>query len=37
MEAMTHILHGLGVGSVLLPASLAAWLDDISAPVVVVP
>ena len=37
MEAMNHILHGLGVGSVLLPASVAAWLDDISVPVVVVP
>jgi hypothetical protein len=37
MEAMTHILHGLGVGSVLLPVSVATWLDDISVPVVVVP
>jgi len=37
MEAMTHILHGLGVGSVLLPVPVATWLDDISVPVVVVP
>lgn len=37
MEAMTHILRGLGVGSVLLPAPVATWLDDISVPVVVVP
>ncbi|HHY57577.1 MAG TPA: universal stress protein [Chloroflexi bacterium] len=37
IEAMTHFLHGLNVGAVLLPAPLAAWLDDISTPVVVVP
>lgn len=37
VAAMTHILYGLGVGSVILPAPLAAWLDNISVPVVVVP
>jgi nucleotide-binding universal stress UspA family protein len=37
IEALTHILHGLSVGSVILPAPLATWLDNISAPVVVVP
>ncbi|HHW85596.1 MAG TPA: universal stress protein [Chloroflexi bacterium] len=37
IEAMTHILRELSVGSVLLPAPLATWLDDISTPVVVVP
>lgn len=37
IEAVAHILHELNTGSVLLPAPLATWLDDISAPVVVVP
>ncbi len=37
IDAMTMILHGLGVGSILLPVPLASWLDNISVPVVVVP
>lgn len=37
IDAMTMILHGLGVGSILLPVTLASWLDNILVPVVVVP
>jgi nucleotide-binding universal stress UspA family protein len=37
MEAMTTILRGLGVGSVILPVQVAAWLSEISTPVVVAP
>jgi nucleotide-binding universal stress UspA family protein len=37
IDAMTMILHGLGVGSILLPVPLASWLDNILVPVVVVP
>ncbi|MFZ1768540.1 MAG: universal stress protein [Caldilinea sp.] len=37
IEAMTTILHGLGVGSVILPVQVAAWLSEISTPVVVTP
>lgn len=37
IEAMILNLQGLSVGSVLLPAPVATWLDEISTPVVVVP
>lgn len=37
VEAMSALLRGITAGSVLLPVTVAAWLDEISAPVVVVP
>ena len=37
VEAMSAILRGITAGSVLLPVTVAAWLEEISAPVVVVP